>query len=109
MNVQITYINYDGVVPTTEADEYVEIKNMGNDSVNIGGWRLADIDKGYPSFIFPSYTLHPGQSVRVYTNEYHPDYGGFSFASGKAVWNNSSPDVAVLYNSQGQEVSRKSY
>ncbi len=68
-----------------------------------------DIDEGYPSFTFPSYILEPGESIRVYTNEIHPEWGGFSFGYGSAVWNNSSPDTAVLYDAQGVEVSRKSY
>ncbi|GAG30295.1 unnamed protein product, partial [marine sediment metagenome] len=33
----------------------------------------------------------------------------FSFGYGKAIWNNSIPDTAVLKNAQGIEVSRKSY
>lgn len=109
VNVKITKIFYDGLVKRVESDEYVEIKNLGSESIDLAGWRLVDIDEGYPTFTFLSYILEPGQSVRVYTNEIHPEYGGFSFGSGKAVWNNSSPDTAVLYNAQGQEVSRKSY
>ncbi len=108
-NVEITKIFYDGLVPRVESDEYVEIKNLGTESVDLAGWRLIDIDEGYPTFIFPYYVLELGQSIRVYTNEIHPEYGGFSFGYGKAVWNNSSPDTAVLYDSQGQEASRKSY
>ena len=108
-NVEITKIFYDGLVPRTESDEYVEITNLGSESVDLKGWVLKDISEGYPTYTFPSYLFEPGQSVRVYTNEIHPEYGSFSFGSGKAVWNNSSPDTAVLYNAQGQEVSRKSY
>ena len=108
-NVQITKIFYDGKVARTESDEYVEIKNLGTQPVDLAGWVLKDISEGYPSFTFPSYILQSGKSVRVYTNEIHPEYGGFSFRSGKAVWNNSDPDTAALYNAQGQEVSRKSY
>ncbi len=108
-NVKITKIFYDGLVPRTESDEYVEITNQGSESVDLKGWVLKDISEGYPSFTFPSYVLQPGNSVRVYTNEIHPEYGGFSFGSGKAVWNNSSPDTAALFNAQGQEVSRRSY
>jgi beta-lactamase superfamily II metal-dependent hydrolase len=108
-NVQITYIFYDGVVYRTESDEYVEITNLGDTSQDLKGWVLMDISEGYPSLTFPTYILQPGKSIRVYTNEIHPEYGGFSFGSGKAVWNNSSPDTAVLYNAQGDEVSRKSY
>ena len=108
-NVQITYIFYDGIVPSTEADEYVEITNLGDDSQDLEEWVLKDISEGYPSFAFPSYVLVSGAKIRVYTNEIHPEWGGFSFGYGKAIWNNSDPDWAALYNTQGQEVSRKSY
>ena len=108
-NVEITKIFYDGLEPRTESDEYVEIKNLGSEPVDLEGWVIKDISEGYPSLTFPAYILQPGKSIRVYTNEIHPEYGGFSFGSGKAVWNNSSPDTAVLRNAQGQEVSRKSY
>lgn len=108
-NVQITHIFFDGQVYRTESDEYVEIKNLGSESVDLAGWKLADIAEGSPTFTFPSYTLQPGGRVRVYTNEIHSEYGGFSFGYGKAIWNNSSPDTAVLYDAQGQEVSRRSY
>lgn len=109
VDVRITRIYYDGQVPSSESDEYVEIQNLGGEPVDLAGWRLVDVSEGYPSLTFPSHILEPGQIVRVYTNEIHPEYGGFSFASGKAVWNNSDPDTAVLYDVQGQEMSRMSY
>ena len=108
-NVQITYIFYDGQVYRVESDEYVEITNLGDQPQDLAGWVLMDISEGYPSFTFPSYILAPGESIRVYTNEYHPEWGGFSFEYSRAIWNNSEPDVAVLYDSNGKEVSRKSY
>jgi len=108
-NVKITRIFYDGNVPRVESDEYVEIKNLGDEAQDLFGWKLKDISDGYPELIFPHYVLLPHQSIRVYTNEIHPEWGGFSFHFGQAVWNNTRPDVAVLYNAQGEEVSRKSY
>jgi micrococcal nuclease len=108
-NVKITYIYYDGQVYRTEADEYVEITNLGGAPQNLAGWRLVDISEGYPSFTFPPCVLQPGASVRVYTNQIHPEWGGFSFGFGKAVWNNKDPDVAALYDAAGNEVSRRSY
>ncbi len=108
-NVKITYIFYDGLVPRTESDEYVEITNLGDRAQDLAGWELEDISEGYPSFTFPSYILAPGKSIRVYTNEYHPEWGGFSFEYGRAIWHNSESDVAVLYNREGKEISRKSY
>ena len=108
-DVQITYIFYDGSVPRAESDEYVEITNLGDQPQNLASWELKDISEGYPSFTFPSYILAPGKSIRVYTNEYHPEWGGFSFEYGRAIWSNSEPDVAALYEDQDKEVSRKSY
>ncbi len=108
-NIQITRIFYDGKVSQVESDEYVEITNRGNEPQELEGWVLKDISEGYPSFTFPSYVLAPGASIRVYTNEIHNEWGGFSFGYGKAVWSNSDPDTAVLYDAQGNEVSRKSY
>lgn len=97
------------MVYRVESDEYVEITNLGDAPQDLEGWVLRDISEGYPSFTFPSYILGSGESIRVYTNEYHPEWGGFSFGYSKAVWNNTDPDVAVLYNAEGHEVSRKSY
>jgi len=108
-DIQITYIFYDGSVPRAESDEYVELTNLGEQPQDLTGWVLMDISEGYPSFIFLSYTLAPDESIRVYTNEYHPEWGGFSFGYGRAIWNNSEPDIAVLYDNQDKEVSRKSY
>lgn len=108
-NVQITYIFYDGLVPRAESDEYVEITNLGDQPQELTGCILTDISEEYPSFIFPSYILAPGESIRVYTNEYHPEWGGFSFEYSQAIWNNTEPDIAVLYDNQGKEISRKSY
>jgi len=108
-DVQITYIFYDGLVPRVESDEYVEITNVGDQPQELTGCMLKDISEGYPSFTFPSYILAPGKSIRVYTNEYHPEWGGFSFEYSQAIWNNTEPDVAVLYDNQDREISRKSY
>ncbi|MBA7574889.1 hypothetical protein ES708_16704 [subsurface metagenome] len=108
-DVQITYIFYDGLVYRVESDEYVEITNLGSEPQDLAGWMLKDISEGYPSLTFPSYILEPGASIRVYTDEIHPEWGGFSFGYGKAIWNNKAPDTAALYDAQGQEVSRKSY
>jgi beta-lactamase superfamily II metal-dependent hydrolase len=108
-NVQITRIFYDGLVYRVESDEYVEITNLGNEAVDLAGWVLRDESEGYPEFTFPPFVLQAGEIIRVYTNENHPEYGGFSFGYGKAVWNNKEPDTAALYDDQGQEVSRTSY
>ena len=36
-------------------------------------------------FAFPNYEMATNFSCRIYTNESHPDYCGFSFGSGRAI------------------------
>jgi hypothetical protein len=114
-----------------EPDEYVVIKNLSETYVKMGGWVLKNITKGYPSFTFPlNFIFGPGQIIRVYTDEIYPECGtwlefgedskapycenpgkiwfSFNWAAGD-IWSNEKPDVAVLYDAQGNEVSRKSY
>ena len=108
MTVVIECIFYDGE-GRQEPDEYVSIRNTGPDAVDLEGWTLVDVADGGPTFEFPSYLLAPGGEVRVYTNETHPDWGGFSFEYGLAIWNNTEPDTAALFDSHGNEVSRAEY
>ena len=75
------------------------------------GWRLVDLFDGRPTLTFSSRTLSPGEVIRVYTNEVHSEWGGFSFESGVAAWNNdlSDPDTAALYNENRDLVSTRTY
>lgn len=141
-SVEITNIHYKGMDYNTsmaqgheivEWDEYVEIKNLSYSPQNIAGWKLINLTKGYPTFIFPMFTpcscdylgwqkcveecypprpcaIAPRESIRIYTGEVKWEYGGYCFYYGPGdIWNNQTPDTAVLYDAQGQEVSRKSY
>ena len=117
-----------------EWNEYIEIKNFGDTPQNIAGWQLKNITKGVPIFTFPLYkpcsceflgswskcveecypprpdTINPRMSIRVYTGEPQWGSGGYCFYYPPGdVWNNETPDTAVLYNAEGQEVSRRSY
>ena len=96
-------------MPRYERDEYVEIVNLGDGVQDLEGWKLMDVSDGAPAFVFPKWALAPGAAVRVYTNEVHADWGGFSFGRGSAVWSNSEPDTAALYDASGVLVSTKSY
>ena len=107
--VEIGRIKYKGDIPFTEPDEYVTIRNVGDKPVNLQGWVLKNITAGYPNFSFPWYVLYPDTSCRVYTNEYHRDWGGFEFDSKVPVWNNTAPDTAALYDSRGNLIYEKSY
>jgi len=105
--IEIVHIHYKGQQGTTEPDEYAEIKNSGGTAVNLKGWTL---NAGAPEqdFRFPSFELQPGQSIRVYTNEVHPESGGFSFRSKKALWNNSG-DCGYLMDASGAQIHKRCY
>jgi len=105
--VVIQFIYYDGQVSRVESDEYAEIANVGSAAINLGGWRLNAGDPGQ-DFRFPSVELSPGQSVRVYTNQIHPESGGFSFGKGSAIWNNKG-DCGLLFDGGGRVVAGRCY
>jgi len=107
-DIQIHRIYYKGR-GFEESNEYVSIKNYGDEDLNIEGWVLQDITDGEPIFRFPFHVLSRGELVRVYTNEVHLGYGGFSFYSREPVWNNTHPDTAALYNRKGELVSTFTY
>ena len=105
----IECIFFDGLVPRSEADEYVQIANLSAGPVSLEGWRLQEVSDGSPTFTFPTYSIVPGERVRVYTNQVHPEWGGFSFQRGSSIWNNSDPDTAGLFDGQGAQVSTRTY
>lgn len=117
-----------------EWDEYVEIHNFSDSPQNLVGWTLIDITKGAPTFIFPMFTpcsctyegswskcvkecypkrpctIAPRESIRVYTGDPQWESGGYCFYYYPGnIWDNVTPDTAVLYNAEGQEVSSRSY
>ena len=87
----------------------MEIVNLGDSAQDLEGWTLVDIADGSPVFTFPEALLEPAGRIRVYTNQVHPEWGGFSFKRGSAIWSNSDPDTAGLHNRAGELVSSKTY
>ena len=96
-NIVIVTIHYDGT-GSSEPDEYVEIRNDDTKSIQLNNWTLSDTASHV--FTFPSFVMEPGKVCRVYTNEYHPEWCGFSYGSGSAIWNNGG-DTATLRDGNG--------
>jgi len=107
----ITFIFADGAINPQEPDEYVTIKNTSQAVINLAGWKLKDLGDASQnqSFTFSAGTIQPGQEIRVYTNEVHPESGGYSFKRGGAIWSNCDPDTASLFDPVGNLVSQMSY
>ncbi|MCP6760183.1 MAG: lamin tail domain-containing protein [Fischerella sp. CENA71] len=107
--IKVTNIVYKNQVKRTQSDEYVEITNQESKPVDVSGWQIASGVGRNKVFTFPQGTiLTPSQSVRVYTNEIHPESGGFSCSSGVSLWKDSG-DEARLLDAQGNLVSGLSY
>ena len=106
--VTIVRVHHKGAVKRTRADEYAEIVNHGDAAIDVSGWILDAGDTGQV-FTFPSgTTLAPGQVVRVYTDEVHPDTGGFKFGIHRAIWSDHG-DRARLRDASGAVVSVFAY
>ena len=106
-NIKIINIFYDGANGKNEPDEYVEIKNISSNTIDISGWTLLD-DQNHVFQFYQNTTIQPEQICRIYTHEYHEEYCGFTFESNLAIWNNSG-DVAYLYNIAGELIDKYSY
>lgn len=106
--VAIVQVHYKGKVKRTQADEFAELVNNGDEEVDVSGWTL-DADGTGQMFTFPPGTrLVPGQVVRVYTDEVHPETGGFKFGVRRAIWNDHG-DRARLRDAAGTIVSEFAY
>ena len=106
--IRITTIFFDGLEPVAEGDEYVEFRNDGANPADLSGWLLISL-VGDQRFTFPAgVAITPGQTCRVYTDEFHPEWCGLSFESGVAIWRNSG-DEAELRDASGAVIDRYVY
>mmetsp|Transcript_25152 Transcript_25152/g.59326 ORF Transcript_25152/g.59326 Transcript_25152/m.59326 type:complete len:203 (+) Transcript_25152:199-807(+) len=109
--IAIADISFNGQVPRTEADEFVVVKNSSKDTIDVSGYSVYPATSGTQgsTFFFPKGSvLKPNQSVRIYTNEIHKETGGYSWGSGKALWNNSG-GLGVLKDNSGKKIGEFKY
>jgi hypothetical protein len=89
------------IITVDKPAEYVEIQNRTNAAVDLRGWRLVS-ETGNQSCALRG-ILQPNEVLRIWARRGEP---GFDCRFGFNIWNDNSADPAVLYNPQGQEVSR---
>jgi hypothetical protein len=89
------------IVNVDKPAEFVEIQNQTNAAVDLRGWRLVS-ETGNQSCALRG-TLPQNEILRIWARRGEP---GFDCRFGFNIWNDNSSDPAVLYNPQGQEVSR---
>ena len=106
--IVISYIHFIGATKRTQADEFIEIKNLGGTAQELSGWRINASGPGQ-EFTFPAGSrLAPGAIARVFTNIESADPGHYSFGSKRAIWNDDG-DLGQLFDQNGTLIARYGY
>ncbi|MEP6895875.1 MAG: lamin tail domain-containing protein [Chloroflexota bacterium] len=82
--------------------EYVDIQNAGLPPVNIKGWKLVSEVGNQTCYL--TGILQPKAVLRIWSGRNHPT--GLNCGFYHLIWADNEIDPAVLYNANGEEVSR---
>ncbi len=98
--IEISSIRLDGT-GNAQPDEHIEITNPGETGLDMSGWR-AEAGHVDQFFVFPNgFTLAPGDTCRLYTNQVLDDScGGYTFGHNKPILNNEG-DCGQFYDALG--------
>lgn len=89
------------IIQVDKVEEYVEIQNFTGEEVNLRGWRLVS-ERGGETCRLRG-TLEPDEVLRIWARNGNP---GFDCRLGREIWRDNADDPAVLYDPEGEEVSR---
>ena len=89
------------IVNVNKVEEFVEIQNLTQAPVELRGWRLVS-ERGNEACDLRG-TLESNEVLRIWSRRGDP---GFDCRLGRSIWRDNEADPAVLYNPQGEEVSR---
>jgi competence protein ComEC len=84
-------------------DEWVRLKNNGDEAVNLSGWRLTD-DGPIHTYDFGAVSILPGRAITIFSARVGTDTEAELFWSETPVWNNEG-DTAHLFDATGRERS----
>ncbi|MGW8225757.1 MAG: lamin tail domain-containing protein [Anaerolineales bacterium] len=65
--LKLCFTGIDYKPTTSELDEWVTIKNLGSNAVEMEGFRIASDSSTEFKYEFPKFTLNSGQTVKVWT------------------------------------------
>ncbi len=93
--LRITSVHFRGSA-SNEADEFVEVANLGGTPQEMTGWRLRAGTSGAEFRFQAGWRLAAGQRCRIYTNLSRADScPGFGFGGSFGLWDNAA-DTAIL-------------
>lgn len=88
-------------------EEWVEVENGGDESVDLEGWIVRD-ESSQNRFRFPAVTLDPGATVRVRTGCGIDGPTEVHWCSDRSVWSNGG-DTVIVQDPSGNVVARARY
>jgi len=81
-------------------DEYLVLRNPGNESVSLGGWTVHD-EAGH-TYTFPDgVTLAPGETLTLHSGSGQDGDGDYYWDASGPIWNNDGDTVTVADASGG--------
>lgn len=95
--VEIAFINFN------DNPEYIKIKNNGDESVNLVGWKITDEGEKHV-YVFGNVELKPGYTIYLYSGP----KASKNVWTRAYIWNNDG-DIGFLYDSNGKLVDKYEY
>ena len=92
------------IVSVDKREEYVDIKNFGNQTQSLNGWILRS-ERGDQDCYLKGDILK-GQLMRIWAMSEDSEKEDYNCGFGSNIWNNSKSDPAVLIDDNGEEVDR---
>lgn len=106
--LQITRLRFVGAA-AEQADEYIEITNLGGGSQEMTGWivrsPLRDAVSRFPS----GYAMAAGQSCRIYTSQINADSCGDATFASRDVWPDDSGTAILFYEALALPGAERAY
>jgi micrococcal nuclease len=107
LRVQTVHEDAEGNDNENLDDEYVVFENAGEETLDMGGWRVED-DASH-TYTFPTgFTLDPGETVTLYTGSGTDSDSELYWGSESAIWNNGG-DTVFVYTASGDLVVEYTY
>ncbi len=113
-NVRISFIEYNPPGDDVQG-EYIEIKNFGGTAQDIKSWKIIPTtftSQGeqvlHDPYVFPTYLLQPGESVRVWTKIGINSPPTYYWNAVTEIWLNDG-DNARLWDDMNNQVHNCSY
>jgi len=88
-------------------DEYVVLKNAGDEALNLSGWTVTD--EADHQYTFPDgTTLDAGETLTLHTGSGTDGDGHYYWGAGSPVWNNGG-DTVTVRTAGGEVVAEESH